>query len=61
MLASLAGVAPDVLVKVYLGAAGRDVFAHGSALSWALLAAGILALLALTFVVGRRVREALRL
>jgi undecaprenyl-diphosphatase len=61
MLATLAGVTPDVLVKVYLGAAGRDVIAHGGALDWALLAGGIVALLALSFIVGRKVRKALKL
>jgi uncharacterized membrane protein YdjX (TVP38/TMEM64 family) len=61
MLATLAGVTPDVLVKVYLGAAGRDVIAHGGALDWALLGGGIVALLALSFIVGRKVRKALNL
>jgi uncharacterized membrane protein YdjX (TVP38/TMEM64 family) len=61
MLATLAGVLPDVLVKVYLGAAGRDALSHGGALNWALLGAGIVALLALTFIVGRKVRKALKL
>ena len=61
MLATLAGVAPDVLIKVYLGAAGRGALAHGGALNWALLGAGIVALLALTLIVGRRVRKALQL
>jgi hypothetical protein len=50
-----------VLVKVYLGATGRDALAHGGALNWALLGAGIVALLALTFIVGRKVRKALKL
>jgi undecaprenyl-diphosphatase len=61
LLATLAGVTPDVLVKVYLGAAGRDVIAHGGALNWALLGAGIVAMLALTLIVGRKVRKALNL
>ncbi len=61
LLATLAGVTPDVLVKVYLGAAGRDVIAHGGALNWALLGGGIVAMLALTFIVGRKVRKALNL
>ena len=61
MLATLAGVAPDVLIKVYLGAAGRGALAHGGALNWALLGAGIVALLALTLIVGRKVRKALKL
>ena len=61
MLATIAGVAPDVLIKVYLGATGRDALAHGGALNWALLGAGIVALLVLTFIVGRKVRKALKL
>ena len=61
MLATLAGVAPDLLIKVYLGAAGRGAVSHGGALNWALLGAGILALLALTFIVGRKVRRRLKL
>ena len=61
MLATIIGIAPDVLVKVYLGAAGRDAIAHGGALNWTLLGAGIVALLVLTFIVGRKVRKALKL
>ncbi len=59
--ASLAGVAPDLAIKVYLGAAGRGALGGGGALSWALFAGGILALLALSFIVGRRVRARLEL
>ena len=61
MLATLAGVAPDLIVKVYLGAAGRDALAQGSALYWALFAAGIAALVALSLIVGRVVRAKLAL
>ena len=59
MAATLAGVLPDLAVKVYLGAAGRDVLAHGSAANWALFALGIAALVALTYIVGRKVRAKL--
>jgi len=61
LLATLAGIAPDVLIKVYLGAAGRDALVHGGATHWLLLGGGIVALLALTFIVGRKVRKALKL
>ena len=61
MVATLVGVLPDLAVKVYLGAAGRDVLARGSAASWALLALGVAALVALTFIVGRKVRAKLAL
>jgi len=60
MAATLIGVAPDVLVKVYLGAAGRGALAHGGVLNWSLLGAGMLALGALSFIVGRRVRQTLK-
>jgi uncharacterized membrane protein YdjX (TVP38/TMEM64 family) len=61
MLATLIGVAPDLIVKVYLGAAGRDALAQGSPLNWALFAAGIAALVALSVIVGRMVRAKLAL
>jgi uncharacterized membrane protein YdjX (TVP38/TMEM64 family)/membrane-associated phospholipid phosphatase len=61
MGATLAGVAPDLAIKVYLGAAGRGALGTGGALNWALFAGGILALLALSFVVGRRVKARLKL
>ena len=59
--ASLAGVAPDLVIKVYLGAAGRGALSGGGTLHWVSFAAGILALFGLTFVVGRYVRKALKL
>ncbi len=61
MLATLAGVLPDLAVKVYLGAAGRGALAHGSAANWALFALGIAAFLTLSFIVGHRVRRKLAL
>ena len=61
MLATALGVLPDLAIKVYLGAAGRDALAHGGAANWALVAAGIAALLALTLIVGRRLRARLAL
>lgn len=59
--ASLAGVAPDLAIKVYLGAAGRGALGAGGVANWALLAVGVLALGALSWIVGRRVREELKL
>jgi len=59
MGASLVGVLPDLAVKVYLGAAGRDALARGGALDWGLFALGIAALVALTYIVGRKVRAKL--
>jgi uncharacterized membrane protein YdjX (TVP38/TMEM64 family) len=61
MGASLVGVLPDLAVKVYLGAAGRDALAHGGAADWGLFALGIGALVALTYIVGRKVRAKLAL
>ena len=61
MVGTVAGVAPDMLIKVYLGAAGRGALAHGGALNWALLGGGIVAMIALTFIVGRKVRTVLDL
>ena len=62
LAASLAGVAPDVLVKVWLGAAGRGVIGEGAgALDWALLGAGIAAFIVLSLLVGRAVRRKLAL
>jgi uncharacterized membrane protein YdjX (TVP38/TMEM64 family) len=61
MLATALGVLPDLAIKVYLGAAGRDALAHGGAENWALVAAGIAALLALTLIVGRQLRARLAL
>jgi uncharacterized membrane protein YdjX (TVP38/TMEM64 family)/membrane-associated phospholipid phosphatase len=61
MGASLAGVAPDLAIKTYLGAAGRGAIGAGGALNWVLFAGGILALLTLSFIVGRRVKARLKL
>ena len=61
MLATVVGVAPDLVIKVYLGAAGRGAIAHGGAVNWALFALGIGAMLALTWIVGRKVRAMLKL
>ena len=57
--ATLVGVLPDLVVKVYLGASGRDALARGGALNWGLFALGIGALIALTYIVGRKVRAKL--
>jgi undecaprenyl-diphosphatase len=61
MAASLAGMAPDLALKVYLGAAGRGALGAGGALNWALLAGGLAALFFLSWIVGRRVRERLQI
>lgn len=53
-IASLAGMLPGLLLKVYLGHAGRAALVQRDAWSWTLLALGIAATLALTFLVSRK-------
>jgi uncharacterized membrane protein YdjX (TVP38/TMEM64 family)/membrane-associated phospholipid phosphatase len=55
--ASLAGMLPGILLKVYVGAAGRDALASGGAGKWALFAAGIGATVALAWMMKRVVTE----
>ncbi|MFN2645275.1 MAG: VTT domain-containing protein [Burkholderiales bacterium] len=59
LVATALGVLPDLAIKVYLGATGRDALAQGGAANWALFGAGIAALLALTLIVGRKLRARL--
>jgi uncharacterized membrane protein YdjX (TVP38/TMEM64 family) len=58
-LASAAGMLPGLVLKVYLGHAGRDALATGSPLQWALLALGLAATIAFVWVVGRFARRKL--
>src|SRR3954462_1819972 len=57
LFATVLGVLPDLVIKVWLGAAGRDAFARGGVANWALLVAGIGALLILTLIVGCKLRQ----
>ena len=59
--ASMAGMLPGILLKVYIGSAGRGALRGGSALDWSLLAAGVVATIALTVIIGRKVRARLKL
>ncbi len=59
--ASLAGMLPGTLLKVYIGAAGRGALAEGGPLNWSLFALGVAATAVLAVVVGRRARRMLRL
>ena len=59
--ASAAGLLPGVLLKVYIGTAGRGALTEGGAHNWALLAAGLAATVVLTVLVGRKVRRTLEL
>jgi undecaprenyl-diphosphatase len=57
--ASFVAMLPGVLLKVYIGAAGRDAL-KGGPLEWSLLVAGILATIALGLVVRRMTRARVR-
>ncbi len=59
--ASALGMLPGLVVKVYLGHAGRHALSEGDPLWWALLAAGLAAALAVTLLVGRAARKRLKL
>jgi uncharacterized membrane protein YdjX (TVP38/TMEM64 family) len=61
LTASAAGMLPGILLKVYVGAAGRGAMTEGGALNWTLFAAGVAATIALTMIVGRKVRARLKL
>ena len=54
--ASLAGMFPGILLKVYIGAVGREAISEGGAAKWGLLAAGIAATVALGWIVRRTTR-----
>jgi len=57
--ASAAGLLPGVLLKVYVGSAGRGALSEGGAYNWTLLAAGLAATVIVTVLVGRKVRRRL--
>lgn len=60
-LGTLVGMLPGLLLKVWVGAAGRDVLTHGGPLQWAVLGTGIAATVAVTIVVTRVTRRRLKL
>lgn len=59
--ASALGMLPGLVLKVYVGHAGRGVLDAGGPLKWALLAVGVAATVAVTLVVGRVARKRLGL
>ena len=61
LAASAAGMLPGIVLKVYVGAAGRGAITEGGALNWTIFAVGVAATIALTMIVGRKVRAALKL
>ena len=58
--ATLIGTAPGILLRVYVGATGREALSHGGPLAWTLLAAGICATVAVTVIVGHLARRQLK-
>jgi uncharacterized membrane protein YdjX (TVP38/TMEM64 family) len=59
LLASMAGMFPGLLLKVYVGATGRGALGGGGPLEWALFVAGLAATLGLALVLGRGARRKL--
>jgi undecaprenyl-diphosphatase len=59
--ASAAGMLPGILLKVYIGAAGRGAISEGGALNWSLFALGIAATIMLAVLFGREARKRLKL
>jgi uncharacterized membrane protein YdjX (TVP38/TMEM64 family)/membrane-associated phospholipid phosphatase len=60
LAASAAGMLPGILLKVYVGSAGRGALSEGGALNWSLFAAGVAATVALAVILGRVVRKKLK-
>jgi uncharacterized membrane protein YdjX (TVP38/TMEM64 family) len=59
--ASVVGMFPGLLLKVYVGSAGRGALTRGTPLDWTLFAVGIIATIALTVILGHKVRSRLNL
>ena len=58
-LASAVGMLPGIVLKVYVGHAGRGVIEGGGPWKWAMLAVGVGATIAMAVVVGKAVRKKL--
>lgn len=54
------GMLPGLLLKVWIGAAGRDVMTRGGPLQWTMLGAGIIATIAASVIVTRMTRARLK-
>ena len=59
LLASMVGMFPGLLLKVYVGATGRGALGGGGPLEWALFVAGLAAILGLALLLGRGARRKL--
>jgi uncharacterized membrane protein YdjX (TVP38/TMEM64 family) len=57
--ASAVGMLPGIAIKAYVGDVGREAITHGGPLRWALLAVGLAATIAITWLVGRFARKKL--
>jgi uncharacterized membrane protein YdjX (TVP38/TMEM64 family) len=58
--ASALAMLPGVFLKVYIGSVGRGALAEGGVLNWTLFAAGVVATILLTLLVGRKARRVLK-
>lgn len=58
---TIVGLLPGLLLKVWVGAAGRDVVTRGGPIEWALLATGLAATVAVSVMVTRLTRARLQL
>ena len=61
LTASIAGMTPGIVLKVYVGAAGRGALTEGGPLNWTIFGAGAAATVALAVLLGREARKRLRL
>jgi uncharacterized membrane protein YdjX (TVP38/TMEM64 family) len=59
--ASLAGMLPGTLLKVYIGSAGRGALSEGGLLNWSVFLLGAAATVGLALLVGRQARKKLGL
>lgn len=61
MAGTLAGMFPGLMLKVWVGSAGRDVVSHGGPLHWTMLGMGIAATVISSVLVTRVTRARLKL
>jgi Uncharacterized conserved protein len=61
MIGTMVGMFPGLMLKIWLGSAGRDVMSHGGPLQWTMLGVGIAATLVSSVLVTRVTRARLKL